>query len=445
MSSGPARKTMFSRPPTLTTMMSTRTGMTSLRVPSLNAVTHCLARIVSAQRSLSAPLPIAGACLTPRIVPAQRRRAKTTAPWRISLSPKRRRGDPNKRDRRGRTAQAAKGWSEDSRDVRVAAGGRNHRVHEVVAVVMVPAVRHSRVGAFVSRDTLLQGGAAHSDRGAPADSIGLECACRIWQKSFSSDPPTIHRDVPRSVGPHLVHNITGVDHLVRSNVHRFTRTDSDGRVPGVVSLSNDGGLRLVCRIRGGADNGAGDGSHVRRENAGNGNADDDGREDPADFPFVLPVELEDPLEQPPEEAEKVPARIDEVVGVVEDVAVAVERLRVGRRRNKGVGANEPGEACVVVPAAVIVEASLRIELFARKAVRRVGVALRARHLAPGVVFHELHACARLIGDDVDSADMVVVIEEDGASRFLRDPTEVLRDDAGGIDLVPREGIACDSG
>src|SRR5256886_100173 len=274
MSSGPARKTMFSRPPTLTTMMSTRTGMTSLRVPSLNAVTHCLARIVSAQRSLSASLPIAGACLTPRIVPAQRRRAKTTAPWRISLSPKRRRGYPNKRDRRGRTAQAAKGWSEDSRDVRVAAGGRNHRVHEVVAVVMVPAVRHSRVGAFVSRDTLLQGGAAHSDRGAPDDSIGLECACCIWQKSFSPDPPTIHRDVPRSVGPHLVHNITGVDHLVRSNVHRFTRTDSDGRVPGVVSLSNDGGLRLVCRIRGGADNGAGDGSkrdpleHISPENAG---------------------------------------------------------------------------------------------------------------------------------------------------------------------------------
>src|SRR5437870_7867398 len=113
---------------------------------------------------------------------------------------------------------------------------------------MVPALRHSRVGAFVSRDTLLQGGAAHSDRGAPDDSIGLECACCIWQKSFSPDPPTLHRDVPRSAGPHLVHNITGVDHLVRSYVHRSTRTDSHVLVPGSVSFSNAGGLRLVCRI-----------------------------------------------------------------------------------------------------------------------------------------------------------------------------------------------------
>src|SRR5207245_7317447 len=91
---------------------------------------------------------------------------------------------------------------------------------------------------------------------------------------------------------------------------------------------------------GAPDHACGDGSHVRRENDGNGNADGDGREDPEDFPTVLPVELEDPLEQPPEEAEKVPARIDEVDGVVEDVAVAVERLRVGRRRNKRVRSEE---------------------------------------------------------------------------------------------------------
>src|SRR3989441_1216489 len=295
MSSGPARKTMFSRPPTLTTMMSTRTGMTSLRVPSLNAVTHCLARIVSAQRSLSASLPIAGACLTPRIVPAQRRRAKTTAPWRISLSPKRRRGYPNKRDRRGRTAQAAKGWSEDSRDVRVAAGGRNHRVHEVVAVVMVPAVRHSRVGAFVSRDTLLQGGAAHGSNRDPLEHISPENAAADAAKGAAQDGARSDGSLPTAPQSSCQWRPDGAS----NSPERRAEDDARCRVASVQPIA-DGAA-------GGApDHACGDGSHVRRENDGNGNADSDGREDPEDFPTVLPVELEDPLEQPPEEAEKYP-------------------------------------------------------------------------------------------------------------------------------------------
>jgi len=70
----------------------------------------------------------------------------------------------------------------------------------------------------------------------------------------------------------------------------------------------------------------------------------------------------------------------------------------------------------------------------------VGVAVGAADFAPGVVLGELELEAGGVGDDVDAAEMVVVVEEGLAGGFLRGDffdadAEVLGDDAVGADLV----------
>jgi len=90
-------------------------------------------------------------------------------------------------------------------------------------------------------------------------------------------------------------------------------------------------------------------------------------------------------------------------------------LRIAGGRDDRIGRDESRQLGIVVPGAVIVEAVLRIELLAGEAVLGVYVAFASADLAPGIVFVELLSrrvvSGIVVGDDVDTAQMVVVVEE----------------------------------
>jgi hypothetical protein len=64
--------------------------------------------------------------------------------------------------------------------------------------------------------------------------------------------------------------------------------------------------------------------------------------------------------------EVVAGRIDVLDRIISDVAVAVERLRIARRRDDRIGRDEPGEYRIIISCAVVVEAELRIKNLARE-------------------------------------------------------------------------------
>ena len=76
-------------------------------------------------------------------------------------------------------------------------------------------------------------------------------------------------------------------------------------------------------------------------------------------------------------------------------------------------------------------------------------AFRARDRAPRIVFGELDTAAVDVGDDVDTAEMIVVVEVFvapflGGEVFDADPDK-LCDHSVGIDLVARERVNRDAG
>ncbi len=56
---------------------------------------------------------------------------------------------------------------------------------------------------------------------------------------------------------------------------------------------------------------------------------------------------------------EIPVRIDVVLGVVDDVAVAVKVLRIEDRLDEGIGGDKPPGLGVVIPAAVMSKARSR--------------------------------------------------------------------------------------
>ena len=72
-----------------------------------------------------------------------------------------------------------------------------------------------------------------------------------------------------------------------------------------------------------------------------------------------------------------PAGIDPVDGVIPDVAVPIQRLRIPGFGDDGVGTDEPPEAGVIVPGVVVVEA-----VFDPPGGRCLGVLLLAGEAVP---------------------------------------------------------------
>jgi hypothetical protein len=139
----------------------------------------------------------------------------------------------------------------------------------------------------------------------------------------------------------------------------------------------------------------------------------------------------------------VSARINIVLRAVEHVGIAIQILRVVGVLHERIGTNESCNILIVVPAAVVVDAALAVELLAGEAVRRFGIAhgLRSRHLAPGIVLVELDLAGIDIRDDVNSAEMIVVVEEAAAAFLRRDNLIAHLDvlgDLAALDLIAAE-------
>ena len=80
-------------------------------------------------------------------------------------------------------------------------------------------------------------------------------------------------------------------------------------------------------------------------------------------------------------------------------------------RDEWVRRDKPCQLCIVISAAIVVEAGLDIKLFASKPARGVGVAVIERNFAPGIIFRELLFDSVYIGDYIDPTEVVVVVEE----------------------------------
>ena len=136
-----------------------------------------------------------------------------------------------------------------------------------------------------------------------------------------------------------------------------------------------------------------------------------------------------------------PGRIGIALRIVEDVAVAVQVLRVVGFLDVGIGRNEAADFLVVVSPAVVVKPALGIEFLAGEAVGGIAACRRSRCgtlgsglAAPRIVFVELALGPAFCRDDVSPAEMVVVVEElcrrsaggslFGCERFNPDPDEL---------------------
>ena len=78
--------------------------------------------------------------------------------------------------------------------------------------------------------------------------------------------------------------------------------------------------------------------------------------------------------------------MDVVDGIVDDVTIPIEALRIADIRNRRVRADESTKLCVIVPAAIVVEAALWIKDLAGEAAQGVSATLGSRYLSPRVVF-----------------------------------------------------------
>lgn len=84
-----------------------------------------------------------------------------------------------------------------------------------------------------------------------------------------------------------------------------------------------------------------------------------------------------------------PCRIDVIDRVIKGVAVTVEGLRITGLWDKRIGADKPRKLWVIVPAAIVVEATFRIKLLACEAMRGIDVSFRPRYLAPRIILSKL--------------------------------------------------------
>jgi len=78
--------------------------------------------------------------------------------------------------------------------------------------------------------------------------------------------------------------------------------------------------------------------------------------------------------------------INVIDGVVNDIAIPIEALRIADIRNRGIWADKPAQLRVIVSAAIVVEAGLRIKNLASEAAQGVSATLGSRYLSPRVVF-----------------------------------------------------------
>ena len=70
--------------------------------------------------------------------------------------------------------------------------------------------------------------------------------------------------------------------------------------------------------------------------------------------------------------------------------------------------------------------ALRIQLLAGEAMRRIGQTFRSGNLSPWIVLGELDLIATLVGDDIDAAEMIVVVgKEKGTRTFFLQATSFL--------------------
>jgi hypothetical protein len=131
---------------------------------------------------------------------------------------------------------------------------------------------------------------------------------------------------------------------------------------------------------------------------------------------------------------KKPVGIDQIDGIVGDVAVAVQRLRVEHVRDERVRADKPGEFGVVVPAAVVHELALDIPLLPSESEQGLAASFRAADGPPGIVFDQLGQVTVFSRDDVDAAQMIVMVEKLLPGRLVNGQgldadTDILDDDA----------------
>src|SRR3990170_6878592 len=95
-----------------------------------------------------------------------------------------------------------------------------------------------------------------------------------------------------------------------------------------------------------------------------------------------------------------------------------------------------------VTSAVVVDVAFRVEFLAGEAVGGIYASLRSGDFSPRIVFGELDPAGVAVRDDVDAAQMVVVVEALGRCPFFRCDDLVADPDVfgnrGALDLIAGE-------
>ena len=107
---------------------------------------------------------------------------------------------------------------------------------------------------------------------------------------------------------------------------------------------------------------------------------------------------------------KIAARIYVANRIVEYIAVAIVRLGIKYLRDKRIGTDEAAEIRVVVSAAVVEKPAFDVLLLPGEPQETLTSSLQAGHLAPGIVLDKLIDDSILPGDDVDPAQVIIVIK-----------------------------------
>lgn len=118
---------------------------------------------------------------------------------------------------------------------------------------------------------------------------------------------------------------------------------------------------------------------------------------------------------------EVPIRVNAIDGVVDDIAVAVMALGVINVGDKWIGADESRKLWIIVPAAIVVEARFGIKNMAGEAAEGIPSAFLPGNFTPGVILDELSKRSAGTGDDIDPAEVVIVVEKLLSRGLLRAP------------------------
>ena len=124
--------------------------------------------------------------------------------------------------------------------------------------------------------------------------------------------------------------------------------------------------------------------------------------------------------------EVVPARIDEGEGVVPDVRIAVQGLRIRWVLDEGIGLRKAAEGGIVVPSVVEIEAGRLIEPLAGELLGDARRSLVTAQTPEGRVLVEFYDGAGRVGDEVRAAEVIrmVEVERGRAGGFGRGDSDI---------------------